>query len=137
MVYRDGLEVASKSAQPAASGNGEMEVVALFNALDWLKAEEIEEPVVIWCDSRYVIDGCNRLLKIWRTNGWKRITANPRERKRPIPDQETWRAVDSLLSALPSTEVQWCMGHSGNTGNEQADKLASIQSRKAGNGKSR
>lgn len=128
VVYRNGIQSTSSSGRVDAQGNGQMEVLALQQALEWIVGSAIDEQVVVWCDSHYVVDGCNRLLKFWRTNGWKRVTANPRQRKRSIPDRELWRSVDHSLARHTSTTIMWCKGHSENTGNEQADKLASIQS---------
>ncbi|MDO1584967.1 RNase H family protein [Rhizobium oryzicola] len=124
VVYQDGAETESQSASAKASGNGEMELAALCEALQWLRQQTCGPQTTIWSDSHYVVEGCNRLLKIWRSNGWKRVTANSRERKRWIPDRHQWQVIDDDLNALSCVSIAWCKGHAEVEGNERADDLA-------------
>ncbi|WP_350223748.1 RNase H family protein [Rhizobium sp. CNPSo 3464] len=43
VVYRGGIEVTSNCGRVAAPGNGQMEVLALLQALEWLEGSEIRE----------------------------------------------------------------------------------------------
>ncbi len=68
--------------------------------------------------------GCRSSRLIWRTNGWRRIEANARKRKRVIPDAPLWQALDSLLTTHPGIRIDWCQGHHDIPGNALADSLA-------------
>ena len=127
VVYHNEIQIASASGRLRARSNGHTEILGFLRALEWIAISKTGEDVVVWSDSHYVVDGCNRLLKIWRNNRWKRVVANPRERKRSIPDLEEWQAVNRTLADFTSTTIRWCKGHSGRAGNEEADKLASVR----------
>lgn len=104
--------------------NNSFEVMAVMNALLWLDEHAPCRTAILWTDSAHVIDGYQRWRQIWRTNGWKRITPNPRARKRPLPDAKLWQTVDRLLLHNPNVAIKWCKGHSGIAGNDLADHLA-------------
>lgn len=104
--------------------NNTFEVVSVVQALSWLEREAPTTAAVIWTDSVHVVDGCDRGRHIWRGNGWKRVRANPHERRRSIPDASLWQELDALLERNPSARIQLCKGHSGIAGNEIADAAA-------------
>ncbi len=108
----------------AGTSNNTFEVLAVLQAMFWAAAEAPDTSITIFTDSVHVIEGCRRWRNIWRTNGWKRITANPHARHRPIPDVEIWRQLDSLLERHSQVKVEWCKGHAGAAGNELADAIA-------------
>ncbi|NKN34922.1 ribonuclease HI [Agrobacterium sp. a22-2] len=124
VACRAGVEVASGFGGVSQTTNNTMELMALLQAARWLHQSAGAEPAVLWSDSGYAVEGCNRLMPIWRNNGWKVICANAHRRRRTIPDRDLWQAVDVELDRNPLITVAWCKGHSGLVGNERADALA-------------
>ncbi len=112
LKWRD-QEKTLSGAAPATTNNI-MELTAVIRALEALKRPL---PVIVATDSRYVMDGITRWLKRWKQNGWR--TAD----KRPVKNADLWRQLDSA-TARHSIEWRWVKGHSGDRGNERADKLA-------------
>ena len=95
--------------------NNRMELLAAINALNVL-VEPCE--VLLHTDSKYVLDGITRWVEGWKRNGWKNAS------KQPVRNAELWHA---LIDAAERHEIEWhwVKGHSGNEGNDLADKLAS------------
>nr|TFG51401.1 MAG: ribonuclease HI [Hyphomicrobiales bacterium] len=94
--------------------NNRMELKA---AIEGLSALNAPSSVVLYTDSRYVMDGLTKWLPRWKANGWK--TAN----KKPVKNEDLWRMLDDAASCH-KIEWQWVQGHSGDAGNERADWLA-------------
>ena len=124
VVYRDGREVASQFGHVDRSSNNAMELTALLHAALWINDNVSGEPSILWSDSVYAVNGCNRLRPIWKSRGWRKQGPNPNARSRVIADRELWIATDMALSANNLLQVRWCKGHSGISGNERADHLA-------------
>jgi ribonuclease HI len=124
VVEEDGLQLHVASGRAAGASNNSFEVLAVLNAVSWVATEAPSRGVTVWTDAVHVIEGCRRWRVIWRTNGWKRITASSHARRRPIPDREIWQRLDELLERHPHVVVEWCKGHAGTAGNELADSLA-------------
>ncbi|GAK70089.1 ribonuclease H [Agrobacterium rubi TR3 = NBRC 13261] len=116
--------VASQSGSFDADTNNALEVVATLNAAQWVHENARSCPVTIWSDSMHVVEGCNHWRPIWRNNGWRRYSPNPRTRNRRIADWQLWAALHRYLCENPLLDVAWCKGHQGNIGNELADRLA-------------
>ena len=95
--------------------NNRMEMLAVIKGLELLK-ERCE--VVVYSDSRYIVDAVNKgWARRWRANGWRR---NARER---ALNPDLWGRLLDLLDAHDAT-LRWVKGHAGNPGNERADALA-------------
>ncbi|MFK3691225.1 ribonuclease H [Agrobacterium tumefaciens] len=124
VVREAGNQIHSASGKAGGTSNNTFEVLAVLNAMSWIAVEAPTRAVTLWTDAVHVIEGCNRYRAIWRNNGWKRITPNQHTRRRPIPDNEIWQKLDTLLERHPLVTVEWCKGHSGSVGNEHADALA-------------
>lgn len=71
-------------------------------------------PLEIVTDSKYTIDGLTKHLPKWEDRGWI-----------GIKNSELFRAAAyQLRKRSATTHFRWVKGHSGNEGNERADKLA-------------
>jgi ribonuclease HI len=94
--------------------NNRMELMAAIQALETLK-----EPckVILHTDSKYVLQGLTEWLPQWRRRNWK--TAD----KKPVKNQDLWQRLDAAV-ARHHVEWRWVRGHSGDEGNELADRLA-------------
>ena len=95
--------------------NNRMEMLAVIVGLETLP-ERCE--VVVYSDSRYIVDAVNKgWARRWRANGWRR---NARER---ALNPDLWGRLLDLLDAH-DVDMRWVKGHAGDPGNERADALA-------------
>ena len=94
--------------------NNRMELTAVIEALASLKQRC---RVTVYTDSSYVKDGITQWIHGWKARGW--TTAD----KKPVKNIELWQRLDALNAAHAVT-WRWVKGHSGNPGNERADRLA-------------
>jgi ribonuclease HI len=74
--------------------------------------------VTIHTDSKYVMDGAQTWIVNWKKRGWK--TAD----KKPVQNEDLWRALDEQQARHLSVAWIWVRGHSGHVENERADLLA-------------
>ncbi len=102
------------SGASAATTNNVMELTAVVRALEALKRPM---RVVLYTDSRYVMDGITRWIHTWKHNGWK--TAD----QQPVKNAELWQQLDA---AVACHDIEWCWvkGHSGQLENTRVDRLA-------------
>ncbi len=101
--------------------NNRMELTAVIEALKALKKSC---DIVLYTDSRYVMDGVQKWLPNWKTNNWR--TTN---KKSAVKNIELWQELDALLS-LHNIRWIWVKGHNGHVENERVDKLARDEAKK-------
>ena len=94
--------------------NNRMELTAAIEALASLKQRC---KVTIYTDSIYVKDGITKWIHGWKLRGW--TTAD----KKSVKNVELWQRLDTL-NAAHQVDWRWVRGHSGDPGNERADRLA-------------
>jgi ribonuclease HI len=94
--------------------NQRMELMAAIQALSALTRPCA---VVLYTDSRYVLDGITRWIHGWKRNGWQNSA------KQPVKNADLWRSLDEV-SVRHAVDWRWVKGHSGDFGNERADALA-------------
>ena len=94
--------------------NNKMELTAAIMAL-----KEIKEPceIILYTDSKYVLQGIEEWIHNWKKRGWR--GAN----KKPVKNIDLWKELDELRDKH-NTKWNWVKGHSGDPGNETADMLA-------------
>jgi len=78
--------------------------------------------VVFKLDSKYVLSGANKYLPLWEKNNWLTRAGQP------VKNKQMWLSVKKLRQDLDASNVkhsyEWVKGHSGEEGNELADKGA-------------
>ena len=91
-----------------------MELTAAIMAL-----KEIKEPceIILYTDSKYVLQGIEEWIHNWKKRGWR--GAN----KKPVKNIDLWKELDELRDKH-NIKWNWVKGHSGDPGNETADMLA-------------
>ncbi|MAI60280.1 MAG: ribonuclease HI [Rickettsiales bacterium] len=94
--------------------NNKMELTATIKALKHLKDKS---EIIIFTDSKYVIDGINNWIFKWKQNNWK--TANKKE----VKNKDLWLNLYKCIN-FHVVNWKWVKGHSGDTLNEEVDKLA-------------
>ena len=96
--------------------NNRMELLAVIVAL-----ETLVDPseVLIYSDSTYVVNGITKgWAEKWRRRGWMK-----KRGVRQIPNADLWQRL-LVLCERHQVNMRWVRGHSGNPGNERADRLA-------------
>lgn len=112
---RSGSHSKELSGGEANTTNQRMELTAVVEAL---RALTRPCDVVLYSDSRYVLDGISKWIHNWKRNGWRTSA------KQPVKNADLWEALDSAASRH-RIDWRWVKGHAGDEGNERADTLAS------------
>jgi ribonuclease HI len=99
--------------------NNQMELKAAIESLKILKKSSNIE---FYTDSTYVKDGITKWIFSWKKNNWRN------SKKQPVKNVELWQELDKLV-VNHKIEWHWVKGHSGDTYNDLADKLAYEASR--------
>ena len=94
--------------------NNQMEIRAVIEALKTIKKPA---EIIIYTDSKYVMDGITKWINGWKKNGWR--TAD----RKPVKNSELWHELDEEVGKH-RIEWRWVKGHSGNKYNDIADELA-------------
>ena len=78
------------------------------------------EPVAIYTDSTYLIQGITQWVWGWRKRGWK--TAQGTD----VLNRDLWEELSALTGARArgSIDWRWVRGHVGTPGNERCDEIA-------------
>ena len=92
--------------------NNRMELMAVIEALNSLKRAC---DVIIYTDSKYVLQGATEWMKGWKAKNWTK--------KGGLKNVDLWQELDSAMQRH-SLQWEWVKGHSGNAGNDRADQLA-------------
>lgn len=104
--------------------NNRMELTAVIQGLE----DAIGMPdVIVFTDSKYVVDGITSWIQGWKRRGW--MTAD----EKPVKNVDLWQKLDELTTHFPNLTFKWVKGHAGNHWNEKADRLASVNAREAAN----
>ncbi len=107
------------------SGNYHTNQVAEIQAAKAAIEVAIEENfsgLMIYTDSKYVYNGITNYIYKWRRNGWRNYS------RQPVANQEEWKELYEAVKYFKEYHGfivwKWINGHSGNFGNEEADRLA-------------
>ena len=94
--------------------NNRMELMAAIMGL-----ESLNRPceLILYTDSKYVLQGITDWIDNWKARGWKTAA------KKPVKNVDLWKRLDSARIEH-QIDWQWVKGHSGDPGNEKADELA-------------
>ena len=113
--YRNVSEALKGSKQT----NQRAELTAIQRALE---VAPTHRDVTIYTDSKYSIDCVTNWHKGWERNGWRN------SKGKPVENMDLVKAVRSLIEEREFARVKtlfvWVKGHSGQAGNEAADRLA-------------
>jgi ribonuclease HI len=114
-ILRSGPHESELSGGEIQTTNNRMEMTAV---IEGLRAVKQPSHISIYTDSKYVMDGAQSWIIGWKKRGWK--TAD----KKPVKNEDLWRALDEQKARHLSLQWNWVPGHSGHTENERADFLA-------------
>lgn len=117
--------LAKASGVEVPTTNNKMEMKGVIEGLKFLIQKFIDEghseshiPVIIYSDSKYVIEGLTSWMAGWKKRGWKKA-----DNKAP-ENLELWQELDMLTTNFKKIRYQWVKGHAGHPQNEFCDKLA-------------
>ena len=96
--------------------NNRMEITAAIEALRYIK---VKSNIILYTDSKYLMNGINTWIHDWKKNNWKTSS------NKGVKNVDLWQIIDELNSNH-SIKWSWVKGHSGNPGNEMADELANF-----------
>ncbi len=99
--------------------NNRMELTAAIKALEFISFHKIkkDQPIFVYTDSAYVINGITKWVYGWQKNNWKT------SKKEAVINQELW---EELFAITRGVSVSWkqVKGHAGIPGNERVDEIA-------------
>ena len=98
----------------AQTTNNRMELMAAIQALETLRRPCTVELVT---DSSYLRNGVRSWMNNWKRNGWRTAA------RKPVKNVDLWQRLDAATQRH-DIDWQWVKGHSGDPGNEAADRLA-------------
>lgn len=108
----------SLSGHANTTTSNRMELEAAIQALNYAFETLSVKEVVLYSDSKYVVQGSTLWLSGWKKRGWKR-------RKGAVKNQDQWERMAAILEKHGNkTEICWIKGHNGNKYNDLADSLA-------------
>ncbi len=100
--------------------NNRMEMMACIEALKTVKSKE---QIVLFSDSKYVVDAINKgWAKKWQQRRWMRTKYDKAE------NADLWAELLKVMEKR-DVEFRWIRGHSGNRDNERCDILANNAAR--------
>lgn len=95
--------------------NNQGELTAVLDLLE--QTAGASDELVIYCDSKYVINSITQWMPGWKRKGWKKGDG------KPVLNLEIMQALDRAMAGR-NVRFEWIKGHSGHPLNEEADRLA-------------
>ena len=91
----------------------------LMAVLDLLRAtaSRAGEPLLVLCDSQYVINSVTQWMPGWKRRGWRKADG------KPVLNRDLLEQLDEALAGR-DVRFQWVKGHAGHPLNEAADDRA-------------
>ena len=95
--------------------NNQGELTAVLDLLQ--QTAGTDDDLVVYCDSKYVINSVTQWMPGWKRKGWKKGDG------KPVLNVEIMKALDTAMTGR-RVRFEWVKGHSGHALNEEADRLA-------------
>jgi ribonuclease HI len=103
--------------------NNRMEMTAVVEGLKYLTEVDefssncIDLEVVLYADSKYLINGIQVWMHNWCKNNWRK------KDNKPVLNSDLWKQLHALSQKV-KLECEHIKGHSGHPENEECDQLA-------------
>lgn len=91
------------------------ELTAVLDLLQ--QTANADEDLLIYCDSRYVINSVTTWMAGWKRKGWRKGDG------KPVLNVDIMKALDTAMQGR-RVKFEWIKGHTGHPLNEEADRLA-------------
>jgi ribonuclease HI len=117
VITSDGTVTELGGGSPHTTNN-KMELSGAIAALE--QVADHGDPVSIYTDSTYVIQGVTQWVWAWRKRNWKTAQGGD------VLNRDLWERLSDLVGARSSKSVdwRWVRGHVGTPGNERVDEIA-------------
>jgi ribonuclease HI len=117
IVWSDG-RVTELGGGAVITTNNKMELIGVIEALSRLRGTS--DPVSIYTDSTYVIQGIRAWVHGWKRRGWKTAAGTD------VLNRDLWERLDDLALSRGPRGIAWhyVRGHVGIPGNERVDEIA-------------
>ena len=122
VVYQNGIKIEEHSDGMFSSTNNEQELLAIYDALCWLKNNKDFDSfsaATICSDSAYCVNIFNSWIKSWIANNWTRG-----KKHEAIENLGIIKDIHELLNDMPNVKIIKVKGHDNCAGNIRADQLA-------------
>ena len=118
IVIRPDGHVSELGGGSPLTTNNKMELTGAISALAHVR--DVADPVAIYTDSTYVIQGIREWIHGWKRRGWKTATGAD------VMNRDLWEALSALTTARGARGISWnyVRGHIGTPGNERCDEIA-------------
>lgn len=111
--YIDDDNWAAGGSPHGTNNQGELQAV-----LELLRATAGSgEPLLVMCDSKYVIDSITKWMPGWKRRGWRKADGAP------VLNRELMESLDEAMRGR-DVKFEWIKGHAGHDLNEAADVRA-------------
>ena len=107
--------------------NNRMELTALLMALELTQTKFKDKKCTIYSDSKYCVNTWNEWIKNWANNEWRKSNNKPIENLSLIKELYNYYTIDFIGCQVI---VKHLHGHIGYPGNELADALCTLNSKK-------
>lgn len=95
--------------------NNQGELMAVLDLLN--QTAHLDEPLLVLCDSQYVINSITKWMPGWKRKGWRKGDG------KPVLNVELMQALDVAMRGR-RVSFEWVKGHAGHVLNEAADVRA-------------
>lgn len=127
IVNLNNQELARHSRVSHGSTNNKMELVAATKALEWVRDWPLLKfyyKIIIYTDSKYLINGINSWIHGWQNNGWKSKATGLE-----IKNRSEWQVLAHVISKQVIWE--WVKGHEENVNNNIVDEMCQLARKEA------
>ena len=99
--------------------NNCMELISVIESINYIKTLDVVilDPIEIYTDSTYVMQGAMNWMKKWKLNNWR--TAD----KKDVANKDIWLRLSDLQESY-NLVFYWVKGHSDNEYNNIVDRIA-------------
>lgn len=113
LILKDDHIMSQGSGPARRTSSNRMEFMGAMMAL---KAVPEGSKVILWTDSRILLDAAQTKILLWKNNGWLR------PKGQAVIDLDIVKELDQLMQTR-QVEWRWVRGHSGHPHNEYCDEL--------------
>lgn len=113
VILKNDIKITQDCSGVRKTSSNRMEFLAAVMAL---KSVPVNSEVILWTDSKILIEAAQVKIQQWKNNDWQRLSGQP------VVDLDVVVELEELMRSR-QIEWRWVRGHSGNFYNEMCDEL--------------